>query len=158
MQNTQEDIYWPFEDVVYENYKLVIPWRILQELDGLKNSSNSTVRARARRVAQTLENWSHHYHHKLMFQNGEQEMAMARTFQISNSDDLIIQTAIQLRNDGHPFVNFLSFDRIAILKARAHNIDIFQTHPTGYEHTCEFVKRHVKYKLILTKWYLLVFL
>ena len=144
-------------DVVYENYKLVIPWRVLIELDGLKHSSNPTEARQARRVAHALENWSHRYHHKLMFQNGEQERAMALTFNIEVADDLILQMAINLKNDDH-FVTFLSFDRIAILKAISYNIEIFQTHPTGFEHTCEFVKRHVKYKLILTKWYLLVFL
>ena len=118
----------------FEHVKIVLPWRIAQELDKLKKDENQNTAYKARRAIEAIENWAQNNCNKIVFQNGTEEEFMNITFKIESADDVILQLCINLQNEQKYQVMLLTYDKNLIIKARFFDITIFKNDSDSYDY------------------------
>ena len=128
----------------FEHVKVVLPWRIVQELDKLKKDENQNTAYKARRAIEAIEKWAQFNSNKIVFQNGTEEEFMNITFKIESADDVILQLCINLQNEQKYQVMLLTYDKNLIIKARFFNITIFKNDSDSYEYDTGKYKVQIK--------------
>jgi len=81
--------------------KLMIPWMVVQELDGLKNSTSRDTAVRARAAVRWLHNCLQGGHPGVLTQTAEQSKRSAIRFESKSADDRILACCLLLKEDGN---------------------------------------------------------
>ena len=113
----------------FKQFKIFLPWQVLQEIGDLEKRPLPQLAQKARIASRFLEE----YFHEIEHQNGEQEYQIRRTFRHQCNDDKILQTILNLRDVVGRKVKFWCYDRNLVTKARTFQIDIFMNAPSSYE-------------------------
>ena len=83
---------------------VVIPWQVVQELDGLKNSDNHKTAVGARAAVRWLHNLLLARPANLVTETAGQSRRAAARFQSKSPDDRILATCLQFKEEGHKVV------------------------------------------------------
>ena len=116
--------------------KLFLPWRVVCELDKLKNDQNQFTAYRARKAQNALEDWLTNKCHKIIYQSGTEDQRVTTTFKIESPDDIILQCCINLKNELRYklLVTLFTYDKNLTIKARVSDISIFKTKSVSQKH------------------------
>ena len=80
--------------------KLMIPWKVVQELDGLKYSTRRYTAERARAAVRWLHDCLKGGHPGVLTQTAEQSKRLASRFESKSADDRILAWCLLLKEDG----------------------------------------------------------
>jgi len=80
--------------------KVVIPWMVVQELDGLKTSTSRDTAVRARAAVRWLHGCLQRQHQGVLAQTAEQNRRAASRFESRSADDRILACCLVLKDSG----------------------------------------------------------
>jgi predicted ribonuclease YlaK len=112
---------------------LIVPWKVVQELDNLKDSKNVKLtkervllKKNAKKAVYTLNTWLECRHSQIVGQNPAQAEIPVPDIKVETSDDWILVCCVQFR-DKYPecHVVLLTRDRIVRNKAIFMQLDCF---------------------------------
>ena len=86
----------------YEHCVVYLPWKVYQELDGLKRSVDRSKAARARRAILYISYLKKEHQAKIRCQTNGQHYRMTKKFLSNEPDEIIIQTCRILQRQGKP--------------------------------------------------------
>ena len=84
-----------------KDVKVVIPWMVVQELDGLKSSTSRDTAVRARAAVRWLHNCLQGHHPSVLTQTADQNKRASARFESRSADDRILACCLMLKEDGN---------------------------------------------------------
>ena len=107
----------------FPNYVLGIPWKIHEELDGLKRSQDVEVSSNARRAAKSIETFLKYFSHRVVTQNIQgHNLAVADHYE--DPDNIILQSIQQFRYQFQGNIDILLYSNDVVLKNKAMSLGI----------------------------------
>ena len=112
----------------FSNYFLGIPWKIHEELDGLKRSQDLEVSSNARRAAKSIETMLKFFRHRVVTQKKHAHNLILQVRYQEDPDDIILKSVEQFQYQFQGTVNTAIFTNDVVLKNKAmsHGIRVFE--------------------------------
>ena len=115
------------EIVDSRDYKIVIPWKVHQELDGLKKSNHWQTAFLARTAARHINNILQNLSQKVYCQDRLQYDQAKRLFKQEDSDDSIIQAILQLKEANNAAIFLHTNDIVLQNKVLSMRLKLFHS-------------------------------